>query len=144
MDSLKEEVRDILDSISKMTNSYEFHNCNYTPSNSKNLNRFLKREKIIEFLLRFGFTEHILKNITNYKQSLENYLRNLNYKPPFKILDVQKFLEEKNIPEMNNEQEEIKLRILRVIQKRQEDYENRKSPKLVICESEDPIMDEDI
>jgi hypothetical protein len=71
-------------------------------------------------------------------------MRNLNYKLPFKIFDVQKFIKEKDIPEMDDDQKETKLRILRVIQKRQEDYENSKSSKLVICESKEPIVDEDI
>jgi hypothetical protein len=87
------------------------------------LNRFMKREGIIEFLLRLTHTEETLTKITNYKYLLESNLKALKFDEDMMLINVMNLFKLNDIPELSDEQLLIKNKILELIEKRQKDYE---------------------
>jgi hypothetical protein len=118
INNIKENLIEMSHRLSKL----EKYRCSY--SSIKPNNRFLKREEIIEFLVRLGIPENSLTKTTNYLQLLKTTLNSMNYTGNLLLNNIQQFF--KNIPEMNDEQKLIKNKILELAKQRQEDYNNRK------------------
>jgi hypothetical protein len=83
----------------------------------------MKREEVIEFLLRLTHTEETLTKITNYKYLLESSLKALKFNEDMMLINFMNFFKQNNIPELSDEQLLIKNKILELIEKRQKDYE---------------------
>jgi chromosome segregation ATPase len=120
INNIKENLIEISHRLSKL----EKYKNNY--SSIKPANRFLKRDEIIEYLIRLDVPENKLTETTNYLQLLKTTLDSMNYKGILLLNNIQQFF--KNIPEMNDDQKLIKTKILELVKQRQEDYNNRKKP----------------
>jgi hypothetical protein len=121
INNIKENLIELSHRLSKL----EKNKWNYSTPNNP-YNRLLKREEIIEFLVRLDTPENNLTEITNYKQLLEDKLKDMNYKDKLQIISVHQFFKQNNISEMTDEQKLIKNNILELVKQRQEDYNNRK------------------
>jgi hypothetical protein len=123
INNIKENLIELSHRLSKL----EKNKWNYSSPISP-YNRLLKRDEIIEFLVRLDTPENNLTEITNYKQLLEDKLKDMNYKDKLQIISVQQFFKNNNIPEITDKQRLIKDNILELVKQRQEDYNNRKKP----------------
>jgi hypothetical protein len=97
---------------------------NYNPYNN-----VMKREKILECLLRFGASYGDLQTMTNYKENLKNKLDYLNYSGNFNYYEVKQFLDRKGFPVMNDDMIEAEKSVLILCEQRKQDYEDLKKMK---------------
>jgi hypothetical protein len=121
INNIKENLIELSHRLSKLEKNKWSYSSPINP-----YNRLLKRDEIIEFLVRLDTPENNLTEITNNKQLLEDKLKDMNYKDKLQLISVQQFFKQNNIHEMTEEQKLIKNNILKLVTQRQEDYNNRK------------------
>jgi hypothetical protein len=127
-DSISQQINNIKENLIKLSNRLskleKLNKWNYSSINPQT--RFLKREEIIDYLLRLNVAIDRLYNTTNYKQLLEDELKSRNFKGEINLLNTENFFKQNNIQEMNDDLKGVKEEIMEMIQKRRAEYENRK------------------
>ncbi|GHU20174.1 hypothetical protein FACS189472_11070 [Alphaproteobacteria bacterium] len=108
--------------ILRPTSEYKNDRFNYNPYNN-----VMKRDKIIECLLRLGASYKDLERMTKYKDCLQLKLKQMNYAGNFNFLEVSVFLDKNNLPQMNQDMKEAQQNILIICEQRHEEYERSRN-----------------
>jgi hypothetical protein len=124
INNIKENLIELSNRLSKLENANKWNYSSETVINPQT--RFLKREEIIDCLLRLNANIDKIYNTTNYKQLLEDELKSRNFKGKINLLNTENFFKRNNIQEMNDDLKGVKEGIMEMIQKRRAEYENRK------------------
>jgi hypothetical protein len=126
VNNIKENLIELSNKLSKIEKNNKWSYSTNKSSSFSPYNRFLKRDEIIEFLLRLGTNQDEIFKTTNYKELLEAELKSLNYKGTVTYLNVYNYFTEKEIPTITATDEVIKKQVLELVKQRKEDYDNKK------------------
>jgi hypothetical protein len=121
INNIKENLIELSNRLSKLETANKWSYSSINPQT-----RYLKREEIIDYLLRLNVAIDKLYNTTNYKQLLEDELKSRNFKGEINLLNIENFFKQSNIQEMNDDLKGVKDGIMEMIQKGRAEYENRK------------------
>jgi hypothetical protein len=94
--------------------------------------RFMNRDEILTFLLRFNRTEEELLAITNYKSLLLQELKSLNYTGKFNAVQLNEFLDKNGLSLLpfNDDMKATKEKIQQLCKEREEEYQRSKTGKV--------------
>jgi hypothetical protein len=129
MKKLQDQIKDLSDDSPSLP-KYEPKNNSPsippfpTPTNSFTSNRnYLNRGQIVDCLLRCGYLEETLNTLTNYKSALEYELGMMKYTGPMNYFVINKHFDRLRIPGLSKEKIDIRERIIKMAEKRHEEFE---------------------
>jgi hypothetical protein len=126
INNIKENLIELSNRLSKLERNNKLSYSSNKSSNFNPDNRFLKRDEIIEFLLRLGTNQDEIFKTTNYKELLEKKLKSRNYKGSMTYSNVRNYFTENDIPIITAIDEVVKKQVLELVKQRKEDLDNKK------------------
>jgi hypothetical protein len=111
---------------SSFSSSSSSSSSSFSTDGRDNKRNYLTRGQIVDCLLRCGYLEETLNTLTNYKSALDYELGMLKYDGPMNFFVIQKHFDRLRMGGMTRDEVEVRERILKLAEKRREEFEQRK------------------